>query len=241
MSETPPDGDDTRPERPPSEAVPLRRLLGTADTSLLATVVTQFWQDRGYRTAQTDRGGNRFVLVRDRDGDPVHLVWVDPTARATPEHVGRLARMAASFGDVDATLTSGREYDAAIYTAAEEHGVECLASDQLVTLVDRAGLQGLVRGHARSPKTNANAVADGGATTTTVELRPPADHPLGVRAGLVVGGIVLSLLALWGGAAQVTPRLLACGGDCPLLWGVSFLPLLAVLVGSFAVAVGVFD
>ncbi|WP_152042070.1 hypothetical protein [Salinigranum salinum] len=239
MSETLPDGDDTTPERSPSADVPLRRLLATADTSLLATVVTQFWQDRGYRTAQTDRGGNRFVLVRDRDGGPVHLVWVDPMARATPERVGRLARMAASFGDVDATLTSGREYDASIYAAAEEHGVECLASDQLVTLVDRAGLQGLVRGHARSQETN--AVADGGATTATVELRPPADHPLGVRAGLVVGGTVLSLLALWGGAAQVTSRLLTCGGDCPLLWGASFLPLLAVLVGSFAVAVGVFD
>jgi hypothetical protein len=240
MSETPPTGDDAPRERPPRADTSLRRVLATAATPLLTTVVERFWQDRGYRTARTDRNGHRFVLVRDADGEPVHLVWVDPEAVATSGHVERLDRMASSFGDVDATLTSGREYDAAVYTAAEEHGIECLASDQLVTLVERAGLRGLVRDHAQSG--GGTAVADGGATAgTTWELQPPADHPVAVRAGLVVGGAVLSLLALWGGAAQVTARLQTCGGDCPLLWGASFLPLLAMLLGSFAVAVGVFD
>jgi hypothetical protein len=240
MSETPPTGDDAPRERPPRAEASLRRVLATAATPLLTAVVERFWQDRGYRTARTDRSGHRFVLVRDTDGEPVHLVWVDPEAAASPGHVERLGRMASSFGDADATLTSGREYDAAVYTAAEEHGIECLASDQLVTLVDRAGLRGLVHDQAQSG--GGTAVADGGATASrTRELQPPADHPVAVRTGLVVGGVVLSSLALWGGAAQVTARLQTCGGDCPLLWGASFLPLLAMLLGSFAVAVGVFD
>jgi hypothetical protein len=240
MSETPPTGDDAAAERPPSSGPPLRRVLASATTPLLTRVVERFWEDRGYRTARKERGNHQFVLVRERSGEPAHLVWIDPDAMATPRHVERLDRMAASFGDADATLTSGREYDAAVYAAADEYGIECLASDQLVTLVDRAGLRDLVRDHVQS--TPANAVADGGATTRrTVELQPPADHPVTVRAGLVVGGAVFTLLALWGGAAQVTSRLQTCGGDCPLLWGASFLPLLAMLLGSFAVVVGIFD
>lgn len=239
MSETSTDDGDTAPEHPPSAAVPLRQLLATATTSLLTAVVEQFWDDRGYRTGRKDRGKHRFVVARDGDGETGHLVWVDPKGRATPKHVERLARMASSVGADGATLTSGREYDPPVYTAADEHGVECLAGEQLVTLVERAGLQNLVRGHAQSnPDT---AVADGGATAASaVELEPPADHPLAVRIGLVGGGTVFTLLALWGGA-QLTARLQTCGGDCPLVWGASFLPLLAVMLGSFAVAVGVFD
>jgi hypothetical protein len=240
MSETPPDDDDTAPERPPSTDAPLRQMLATATTSLLTTVVERFWEDRGYHTGRTDRGSHRFVVARDGDGETGHLVWVDPEGQATPKHVARLARMRSSVGADGATLTSGREYDAPVYTAADEHGVECLAGEQLVTLVERAGLQDLVRGHAQSsPDT---AVADGGATAASaVELAPAADHPLAVRVGLVAGGAVFTLLALWGGAAQLTARLQTCGGDCPLVWGASFLPLLAVVLGSFAVAVGVFD
>jgi hypothetical protein len=239
MSETSTTDDDTARERPPPEDTPLRHVLASAATPLLTAVVERFWQDRGCRTARRTRGRRQFVMVYDADGDPLHLVWVDPEAAATPEHVERLERMAASFGDADATLASGRDYDAAVYTAADTHGVECLAGDQLLTLVERAGLQGVVRGHAESP---ASAVADGGAAAgSTVELQPPADHPAAVRAGLVAGGAAFALLALWGGAGSVTPQLRACGGDCPLLWAASFLPLLAALVGSFALVVGLFD
>jgi hypothetical protein len=240
MSEIPPHDDDTAREPSPSTGPSVRRILVEATTPLLTALVERFWRDRGYRTARTDRAGRRFVLVRDADGDPEHLVWVDPKATAAPAHVERLARMATSFGGVDATLASGREYDASIYTAAEEYGVECLAGDQLVTLVARAGLREFVRGRAQSAA--ATAVADGGATTArTRELHPPAEHPLALRGGLVLGGTVLAVLALWVGAAQVTARLQTCGGDCPLLWGASVLPLLAMLLGSFAVVVGIFD
>jgi hypothetical protein len=239
MSETDPD-DDTARERSVSGPRPLRRVLSTASAALLTAVVERFWEERGCRTKRTDRSGKRFVLVRDSEGDPVHLVWVDPDATATPAHVERLGHMAASFGDVDATLVSGREFENAVYTAADDHGVECLAAEQLVTLIDRAGLEEVVRSHARSSSTD--AVADGGATpAASFELQPPSDRPVTVRAGLVVGGGVLSLLALWGGAAQLTARLQGCGGECPLVWAASFLPLLAVFLGSFALAVGVFD
>jgi hypothetical protein len=241
MSETPIPGErtDGGGGRPSGDA-PLRRVLGRADAGLLATVVEQFWTERGYETTRSERGGRRFVLVRDADGDPVHVVWVDPTASASPEDVARLARMASSFGDSDATLTTGRDYDAAVYVAAEEHDVECLADEQLVTLVSRAGLRDVVRSHA-SGGSRANAVADGGATASRTELEPPADHPLAVRAGLVGGGAVLSLLAVWGGAATVTAELQSCTGGCTLLWGASFVPLVAMLLGGFAVAVGLFD
>lgn len=239
MSEIDPD-DDTERERPVSSRRPLRRVLSAASTALLTAVVERFWEERGCRTKRADRSGKRFVLVRGPAGDPEHLVWVNPDATATPAHLERLAQMAASFGDVDATLISGRELEDAVYTAADEHGVECLAAEQLVTFVARAGLEDVVRSHARSPSTD--AVADGGATTTaSFELQPPSDHPVTVRAGLIVGGGVFSLLALWGGAAQLTTRLQGCGGECPLVWAASFLPVLAVLLGSFALAVGVFD
>jgi hypothetical protein len=239
MSEIDPD-DDTERERPVSGRRPLRRVLSTASTALLTAAVERFWEERGCRTKRVDRGGRRFLLVRGPAGDPAHLVWVNPDATATPADVERLRRMAASFGDVDATLVSGREFADAVYTAADDHGVECLAAEQLVTFVDRADLEGVVRRHARSSSTG--AVADGGATTTpSFELQPPSDHPVAVRAGLIIGGGVLSLMALWGGAAQLTARLQGCGGECPLIWAASFLPLLAVLLGSFALAVGVFD
>ncbi|WP_136590353.1 hypothetical protein [Salinigranum halophilum] len=242
MSETPAAGDDTDGEQPRSADASLRQLLSTADTTLLAAVVERFWEDRGYRTTRTTRGSHRFVLVRDPAGEPVHVVWLDPTAEATPAHVARLDSMAASFGDAEATLATGRDYDEAVYTAADEHGIECLADEQLVTLVTRAELREVVQAHVASMQQN--AVADGGATgasASAFELEPPADHPLAVRAGLVLGGTVLSLMAVWGGAAEITARLQACTGGCTLLWGASFLPLLVMLAGSFAVAVGVFD
>jgi hypothetical protein len=239
MSETDPD-DETARDRSVSNRRPLRRVLSTASTALLTAVVERFWEERGCRTRRADRSGKRFVLVRDPADDPAHLVWVDPDATATPAHVERLGHMAASFGDADATLVSGREFEDAVYTAADEHGVECLAAEQLVTLVDRAGLEDVVRSHARSA--SPDAVADGGATTdASPELQPPSDHPVTVRAGLIVGGGVLSLMALWGGAARLTTRLQSCGTECPLVWAASFLPLLVVLLGSFALAVGVFD
>lgn len=240
MSETPTDGDDATGERPPVADAPLRRLLATADASLLAAVVERFWEDRGFDTARTTRGSHRFLLVRDPAGEPVHIVWLDPTAQATARHVAKLDRMASSFGDADATLTTGRDYGDAVYAAADEYGIECLADEQLVTLVVRADLQEVVRRHAA--QTRQNAVADGGATERKAfELHPPADHPLAVRAGLVGGGTVLSLMAVWGGAAEVTARLQACSGGCSLLWVASFVPLLVMLAGSFAVVVGVFD
>lgn len=239
MSETPAAGDDASGGRPRTADAPLRRVLATADTSLLAAVVERFWEDRGYRTARTRRGAHQFLLVRDPSGEPAHVVWLDPSAAATPKHVARLGRMAASFGDAEATVTTGRDYGNAVYVAAEEHGVECLADEQLVTLVIRAGLQQVVREQAASRR---NAVADGGATQdSTFELQPPADHPLAVRAGLVVAGAVLSLAAVWVGAAEVTGRLQACTTGCSPLWVASFLPLLVMLLGSFAVVVGVFD
>lgn len=239
MSETSTAGDDADGEQPQRADAPLRRVLATADTSLLVAVVERFWEDRGFHTARTRRGGHPFLLVRDPAGEPVHIVWLDPSATATPRHVARLDEMATAFGDAEATLTSGRDYDDAVYLAAEEHGIECLADEQLVTLVTRADLQDVVRSQAASGH---SAVADGGATPrSNFELQPPADHPLAIRAGLVVGGAVLALLAVWGGAAEVTARLQACSGGCTLLWGVSFLPLLVMLAGSFAVAVGVFD
>lgn len=240
MSETPTGGDDATGERSPTADAPLRRVLAAADVSLLAAVVERFWEDRGFETARTKRGSHRFLLVRDPAGDPVHLVWLDPTAQATPSHVAKLDRMASSFGDAEATLATGRDYDAAVYRAAEEYGIECLADEQLVTLVVRADLREVVRRHAAS--TRQNAVADGGATEKQAfELQPPTDHPLAVRAGLVGGGAVLSLMALWGGATEVTARLQACSGGCSFLWVASFLPLLVMLAGSFAVVVGVFD
>jgi hypothetical protein len=244
MNEIASAGDDAGGDRPRTADAPLRRVLATADASLLAAVVERFWEDRGYRTTRTRRGTHRFLLVRDRAGDPVHMVWLDPAGAATPKHVERLAGMAASFGDAEATLTTGREYDDAVYAAADEHGIECLADDQLVTLVTKADLGEVVRRHAASARRTdeQSAVADGGATqASTFELQPPADHPLAVRAGLVLGGAVLSLVAVWGGAAEVTARLHACSGGCTLLWGASFLPLLLMLAGSFAVVVGVFD
>jgi hypothetical protein len=240
MNETPSTGDDASGDDPHPADVPLRRVLATADVSLLAAVVERFWEDRGYRTSRTKRGDNRFLLVRDPAGDPTHVVWLDPSARATPKHVARLGRMATSFGDAEATVATGRDYDSAVYAAAEEHDVECLADEQLVTLVTEAGLQDVVREHGASPQRN--AVADGGATQSSAfELQPPADHPLAVRAGLVVGGTVLSLAAVWVGAAEVTARLQTCTTGCSPLWLASFLPLLVMLLGSFAVAVGVFD
>lgn len=244
MSETARGGDDGHGDRPRPADAPLRRVLATADTSLLAAVVERFWEDRGYRTTRTTRGSHRFLLVRDPAGDPVHVVWLDPTGGATPKHVARLRRMATSFGDAEATLTTGGEYDDTVYAAAEEHGIECLADDQLVTLVTKAGLGDVVRRHAAAARRTGgqNAVADGGATqASTFEFQPPADRPLAVRVGLVLGGAVLSLVAVWGGAAEVTARLHACTGGCTLLWGASFLPLLLMMAGSFAVVVGVFD
>jgi hypothetical protein len=242
MSETPQTEDDAGGARRPSDGPSLRQALAAAPPSLLAALVEQFWEDHGHGTRRTTRNGREFVLVRDADGEPAHFVWIDPGATATPEHVQRLTRMASSFGSEDATLITGRDYGDDVYAAADEHGVECLADGQLVTFVNRAGLRGLVKRHVDDSQTN--AVADGGATAgtdRTVELRPPADHPRTVRAGLVVGGALLTLLAVWGGAATVTARLQACTSDCTLLWGASFLPLLAMLVGSFAVAVGIFD
>ena len=242
MSETPQAEDDAGRASQPSSGPSLRRALASAPPSLLAALVEQFWEDRSHRTRRTTRSGREFVLVRDADGEPVHIVWIDPGATATPEHVRRLTRMAASFGSEDATLITGRDYDDDVYAAADEYGVECLANGQLVTFVNRTGLRGLVKQHVDASQTN--AVADGGAaagTETAVELRPPADHPRAVRAGLIVGGAVLTLLAVWGGAATVTARLQACTGDCTLLWGASFLPLFAMIVGSFAVAIGLFD
>jgi hypothetical protein len=215
-------------------------VLAAADASLLATVVERFWEDRGYRTKRTKRGSQRFLLVRDPAGDPVHVVWLDPAARATPKYLARLARMAASFGDAEATVTTGRDYDSEVYAAAEKHDIECLADEQLVTLVTKSGLQAVVRRHATPSR--GSAVADGGATQpSTFELQPPADHPLAVRAGLVVGGTVLSLMAVWAGAAEVTARLQACTTGCSPLWLASFLPLFVMLTASFAVVVGVFD
>lgn len=240
MSEIPSTDDDPGRAKRPSSGTSLRRALATAPPSLLAALVEQFWEDHGHRTTRSTRSGRQFVLVRDADGDPVHFVWVDPGATATPKHVQRLTRMAASFGADESTLITGRDYGDAVYAAADEYGVECLANGQLVTFVKRTGLGGVVRRHVESAQ--ANAVADGGATEhESVELQPPADHPLVVRAGLVVGGAVLTMLAMWGGATTVTARLQACTADCTLLWGASFLPLLAMLVGSFALAVGVFD
>lgn len=248
MSARPDDGDQPAAEQPP-----LRRVLMSATTGLLTTVVERFWQDRGYRTARKDRGEHRFVLVRESDGTRTAVVWVDPGATATPAHVERLSRMASSFGATEATLTSGRDYGDDIYLAADEHGVECLAHEQLVTLVDRAGLRGVIREYVATTQTvseasstgseaSSSAVADGGAEgTRRFELQPAADHPLPVRGGLVVGGAVLSLLAVWGGAAEVTTQLQSCSGGCLPLWLVSFLPMLVMLAGSFAVVVGLFD
>ncbi len=239
MSKTPTADDDAGGERSPAADAPLRRVLAAADDALLATVVERFWEDRGYRTTRTSRGDHRFLLVRDPAGDPVHVVWLDAAARATPKHLARLDRMAASFGDAEATVTTGRDYDSAVYAAAEKHGIECLADEQLVTLVTKSGLQVVVRRHASS---RGSAVADGGATQpSTFELQPPADHPLAVRAGLVVGGTVLSLMAVWVGAAEVTARLQTCTTGCSPLWLASFLPLFLMLTASFAVVVGVFD
>jgi hypothetical protein len=238
MSETPPTDDAERARRPSSGS--LRAVLASAPPSLLLALVEQFWDERGHRTTRSTRNGREFVLVRDPDGEPVHLVWVDPAATATPEHVQRLTRMAASFGSDEATIVTGRDYGDEVYAAADEYGVECLADGQLVTFVDRTGLADVVRHHVDDSRTN--AVADGGAAgRKRGELQPPADHPLAVRAGLVGGGAVLALLAVWGGAATVTARLQACTADCTLLWGASFLPLAAMLLGSFAVAVGLFD
>jgi hypothetical protein len=240
MSETSTTDDEQGRATRPAGGTSLRQALASAPPSLLAALVEQFWEDRGHRTRRSTRSGRQFVLVSSTDGEAVHVVWVDAGATATPKHVHRLARMAASFGTEDATLITGRDYGDAIYAAADEHGVECLANGQLVTFVKRAGLGGVVRRHVESAQ--ANAVADGGAAErTTVELQPPADHPLAVRAGLVVGGAVLTLLATWGGATTVTAQLQACTGDCTLLWGASFLPLIAMLVGSFALVVGLFD
>lgn len=240
MSERPTAGDGTEDNQPLSASVPLRRVLSAAGPSLLAAVVERFWQDRGHHTERAVRSGHRFLLVRDTAGHPVHLVWLDPAANATPKHVVRLARMADRFGGAEATLTSGRDYEDAVYAAADEYGVECLAAEQLVTFVTRAGLDEVVHSHATTASTS--AVADGGATARApVELTPPADHPVALRAGLVGGGAALTLLAVWGGAAEVTARLQSCSGECTLLWALSFVPLLLMLVGSFAVAVGVFD
>jgi hypothetical protein len=240
MSETPHTEDDAGRAERPSGGASLRKALATAPPSLLAALVERFWEDRDHRTKRTSRNGRQFVLVRDPDGEPAHVVWIDAAATATPKHVQQLARMARSFGSESATLVTGRDYDDDVYLAADEHGIECLADGQLVTFVNRTGLRELVRQRVDSTRTN--AVADGGATTTTdFELQPPADHPRVVRAGLVGGGVVLTLLAMWGGAATVTARLQACTADCTLLWGASFLPLVAMLVGSFAVAIGIFD
>ena len=218
----------------------LRSVLATAPPSLLVELVEAFWKRRGFELSRKAKGEHQFVFVNSTDGEPIHLVLVDSTAAATPKHVGRLASMAESFGSGDATVVTGRDYGNAVYAAADDFDVECLADGQLVTFVKRAGLERMVYQHATNAQSN--AVADGGATPKrTYELRPPADHPLAVRAGLVGGGGVLTLLAMWGGAATVTAELQTCTSGCTLLWGASFLPLLAMLVGSFAVAVGVFD
>ncbi|AUV82657.1 hypothetical protein C2R22_14245 [Salinigranum rubrum] len=172
MSKAPTADGDAGGERPHTADAPLRRVLAAADVSLLAAVVERFWEDRGYRTTRTKRGSQRFLLVRDPAGDPAHIVWLDPDARATPKHIERLDRMAASFGDTEATVTTGRDYDSAVYAAAEKHDIECLADEQLVTLVTKSGLQAVVRRHATPSR---------GAPSPTVALLSPRRSNSGPR------------------------------------------------------------